>query len=105
MGSPHGTNSAAVTAAPPPTGRPSRFELMPNWRVAHRMWSVRLKAAAVLLQGWFMCWPTFALNLWNQMPGQVADRLPRWLFVIPLLLFVASGVAQFIKQKKLHGRG
>ena len=102
------TNGTAETETPPSPRRGllRHLELMDNWRLAPRFWSVRIKTAATALQGAFLVWPTFALDLWNMMPVQLSQHLPaRTVFAIPLVLFIASGIAQFIKQRKLGDAG
>jgi hypothetical protein len=73
------------------------------WRLAPRMWSVRIKAIATAVQGSFIFWPSFALSMWNSLPVQMTSHLPaRTVFVLPLALFIASIPAQFVQQKNLN---
>lgn len=66
--------------------------LLPTWRLAHRLWSVRLNGLALA-----------ALGGWNMLPSQITDLLPsRVAIVIPAALVLAALAAQFVPQRKIH---
>ena len=79
--------------------------LIPDWRAAWRLWSVRLGAVATALGGLFLVAPEAALQLWQMVPAEARSILPLWVVKgMPIALWVAALAARLIKQKAwTHG--
>lgn len=74
----------------------ARLTLIAGWRASHRLWSVRLAAFGSTLMGSLVAFP----NLWTQAPPEVRAMLPAHAqALIPLLLFLATLAARFVKQR------
>lgn len=79
-----------------------KFQLIENWRVWYKLWSVRLTAIGTVLAGWFMASPDAFLNVWLMLPQELKDVLPPDVVkFIPIFLLVVGTFARVVKQNKL----
>lgn len=69
--------------------------LVPNWRKAWRMWSVRLNALGAVIVAAVTASPDVLLAVSAYLP-------PRLALGLLGLLFVAPAIARLVKQKKLE---
>lgn len=77
--------------------------LIPDWRKAWRLWSVRLNALGLAILGWVQFDPVAALAVWNMMPAPVRDVLPsNFIALAGLALFALSMLARIVRQPKLE---
>ncbi|MEG3167499.1 glycosyl hydrolase 108 family protein [Sphingomonas sp. LB3N6] len=75
------------------------MKLIPSWRHAWRLWSVRMSAIGAILTAFAAAAPDTLLQIWNALPDDVRGIFPDTLArVIPTLLFVATIVARMIPQ-------
>jgi hypothetical protein len=64
------------------------MQLIPNWKAAHRLWSVRMAALTTTLAGLDWLVPT------------LSDMIPKWAYVALSASVVA---ARLIQQEQGHG--
>ncbi|UXO93946.1 hypothetical protein Pan3_24 [Pseudanabaena phage Pan3] len=80
-----------------------KTRLIPDWRKAWRLWSVRLNALGLAILGWVTIDPVGVLYVWNLMPPQVRAMLPEnFLTFAGLALFALSMLARIVRQPKLE---
>ena len=78
------------------------MKLIDNAKQGWRFWSVRLAAIGSALQALLTWWPDAGLALWNSMPVEVKDLLPREaVMTLPLIFFLAAILARLVRQPKL----
>lgn len=74
--------------------------VIPNWRDAHKWWSVRFGVLAVALEGVLTAAPEVAQEVWLGLPEELKAELPenfvKW---IAWGLIAASMIARITKQK------
>lgn len=77
-----------------------RAHLIEDLKYAHKLWSVRLAALAVLLEGVLTAAPDVAKEVWLALPEDLKATLPenfaKW---IAWGLIAASMLARLVKQK------
>ncbi len=76
------------------------MKLIPEWRKAYKMWSVRLSALGAVLMGVVLAWPDSLLYLWSMMPAEVYAYLPeRIVQGLAMFIFTMSVISRLVKQK------
>lgn len=76
------------------------MKLIPEWRKAYKMWSVRLSALGAVLMGVILAWPDSLLYLWSMMPAEVYAYLPeRLVQVLAFVIFLMSALSRIVKQR------
>jgi hypothetical protein len=74
-----------------------------NWL---RFWSMRLAILGAVLTGFVQWFPDTLAAVWNAIPADMREYLPApMLHSIPVILFVAVGVARVVAQKKAKTDG
>lgn len=78
-----------------------KFSLViPNWRTAFKMWSMRLNAVASAIIAYLVADPTFLLNVVGFMPE---GRRVALALGIGVLVFVLVAITRLVKQENLSG--
>jgi hypothetical protein len=73
------------------------MKLIEDWRLAGRLWSVRLN-----LIGLALLTAEQALPLWAFLPAEARALLPRWLAAgLPIACFALATAARVIRQEKI----
>lgn len=81
-----------------------RSRLVDECKGVWRRWSVQLAAVSSALSALAFVSPDTIQAIWNALPPEILDRLPRGISMsVPLILSVATLVAAFIKQEKTNG--
>jgi len=76
------------------------MKLIPEWREAYKLWSVRLSTLGALLMGFLLAWPDSLLYLWSMMPPEVYAYLPeRIVQGLAMFIFVMSVISRLVKQR------
>jgi hypothetical protein len=76
-------------------------KLVPYWRSAWRLWSVRLGVVGSVLVSLFTLAPDAMLQAWLMLPGDLKAVIPpQYTPMIGVAVFVLSMVARFIPQPK-----
>lgn len=78
------------------------MQLIPGWRRAWRLWSVRASAIGAMLSTLAVAAPDVIGAVWQQLPPHVLARLPvNVTMVVPILLFAGSAIARVLQQRSL----
>ncbi len=76
--------------------------LIPRWRQAWRLWSVRVSAIGAILFTLLLAAPDQLLAIWTALPADVQALVPG-APTLGLILSVASLLARLIAQRKADG--
>lgn len=76
------------------------MRLIPHWRKAWRLWSVRLSALATAIWAYLLASPETMLAVLNQIPADMRAWLPSFL---PVALFALVTFARLVHQEKISG--
>lgn len=80
-----------------------KVELIEEWRVWWRLWSVRLSLIGSALLSAFFAFPDAMVQAWNMIPGELKAYIPaeyaKW---IPVVIIVTGVFARIVKQKGLR---
>lgn len=80
-----------------------KVELIPEWRLFAKFWSVRLSLLGSALLSLFLAFPDALIYAWNMTPPDLKEHLPvDWAKWIPVVLVVAGAFARVVKQRKLE---
>ena len=80
-----------------------KVELIAEWRMFTKFWSVRLSLLGSALLSAFFAFPDAMIHVWNMIPGDLKSYVPaEWAKWIPVALIVAGVLARIIKQKGLR---
>lgn len=74
------------------------MKLIPSWRRAARLWSVRVPAIGATIFGALLAAPDQALAIWTALPPEVQALVPGTRG-LGLALSAAAIVARLLKQK------
>lgn len=85
---------------------PIRARLIDDARLWWRFWSMRLAVLGALVTGFVQWFPDTLASIWNAIPADMRTYLPApLLHSIPVILFVAVGVARIVAQRKAKTDG
>ena len=85
---------------------PIRARLIDDARLWWRFWSIRLAMLGALLTAFVQWFPDTLAAVWNAMPADMRALLPApLLHSIPVVLFVAVGIARVVSQRKAKSDG
>lgn len=76
------------------------MKLIENWRKVHKLWSVRISAAASIAWAALLASPETMLNVLNSIPADMRAWLPSFL---PIALFALVTFARLVHQEKISG--
>lgn len=76
------------------------MKLIDNWCKAHKLWSVRISAAATALWAYLLASPETMLAVLNQIPADMRAWLPSF---VPIALFALVTFARVVRQDKING--
>jgi len=80
---------------------PIRARMIDDARQWWRFWSMRLAVLGALITAFVQWFPDTLAAIWNAMPADMRGYLPEpLLHSIPVILFVAVGLARVVAQKK-----
>ena len=80
-----------------------KLKLIPNWRDAWKMWSIRLAALGTALMTLVIGFPDAALSVWAILPAEFKTFIPEGMMqYVGLAIFALSIAARLIKQPALH---
>lgn len=83
-----------------------KVELIDDWRLFWRFWSVRLGIIGTALTGALVAFPDAALYAWNLLPSDLKAAIPeRYVPLIGVAVFVLSLLARLIKQQRPEPKG
>ncbi|WQZ00332.1 holin [Escherichia phage Shy] len=83
-----------------------KVELIDDWRLFWRFWSVRLGIIGTALTGVLVAFPDAALYAWNLLPSDLKAAIPeQYVPLIGVGVFVLSLVARLIKQQRPEPKG
>lgn len=83
-----------------------KVELIDDWRLFWRFWSVRLGIIGTALTGILVAFPDAALYAWNILPSDLKAAIPeRYVPLIGVGVFVLSLFARLVKQKRPDAKG
>ena len=78
------------------------IKLLPFWRDAWKLWSVRIAALAATVSTVLIVSPEIILNVWNSLPEDIKVHIPpRYIRMIAPVLMIASIFARIVHQPKL----
>ena len=76
--------------------------LIPNWRQAWRLWSVRVPAIGALLLTAMLAAPDVMIQLWQALPPELVAMLPaNAMLIVPIGLQLAAAIARIVRQREL----
>lgn len=76
------------------------MKLIDNWRKFHKLWSVRISAAASVVWAYLLASPETMMSVLNQIPADMRAWLPSFL---PIALFALVTFARLVHQEKISG--
>lgn len=80
-----------------------KVELIAEWRLFLKFWSVRLSLIGSALLSAFFVFPDAMVHVWNMIPVELKAYIPaecaKW---IPVALIVSGVLARIVKQKGLR---
>lgn len=80
-----------------------RLELVSNWRVWYKFWSIRLAVVGTAITTVFLAAPDAAIQVWAVMPEDVKATLPpAFVKYFGVFLMAAGSFSRIIKQNKLN---
>lgn len=83
-----------------------KVELISDWRLFWRFWSVRLGIVGTAITGVLVASPDAALYAWNMLPGDLKAAIPeQYVPLIGVGVFALSMFARIIKQKRPDEKG
>ncbi|HEX2242713.1 MAG TPA: hypothetical protein VHK27_05585 [Gammaproteobacteria bacterium] len=78
-----------------------KLQLIPYWREAWRLWSVRLAAFGSILWAWFLAFPETAIDIWNTLPMEMKAVIPPdWNKWVTFAIFLLTLASRLIQQQK-----
>lgn len=78
-------------------------ELIPSWRKAWRLWSVRLNAIGLVITGCFFVDPNILLFFFNSLPDDIRNLLPaNGMLVTAIVIYSAAILVRVVKQKSVE---
>lgn len=81
---------------------PRRIQLIRDWRLAWRFWSVRLQALGAALLAFSLAAPDYAIQALAILPVDIrAGIAPELIQYVALASVVAGIIARYIKQQRL----
>jgi hypothetical protein len=79
-----------------------KLELIEDWHLFTKFWSVRLAALGSLLTSLFLLWPDSALYIWASMPEEAKAMIPeKAVQFVAVFITAMSMFARVVKQKSL----
>jgi len=78
-----------------------KLELIPYWKSAWRLWSVRFAALGAALWTYILAFPESAITIWNSLPPDLQSFIPsEWQRYVTLTIFVLTLVSRVVQQHK-----
>lgn len=78
------------------------MNLIPEWKSAYKMWSVRLGVLGSSIVGFVTVFPDQAIQAWNVIPPELKTFIPaQYLPMIGVAIYGASLIARVIHQPSL----
>lgn len=82
-----------------------RARLVDQCRSVWRRWSVQLATLSSALSAFAFISPDTIHSIWNALPPEILERLPRGIAMsVPLILSLATIAVSFIKQENPDGK-
>jgi hypothetical protein len=79
------------------------MNLIPDWRLAWKFWSVQLAALGTIVTGILISFPDAALAAWALLPADMKAFLPKEKMpIVGVAIFALSIVARMVNQAKLQ---
>lgn len=78
-----------------------KLELIEDWHLFWRFWSVQLGIVGTAITGIMVAFPDVALYAWNLLPSDLKSAIPeQYTALIGVAIFALSMVARVVKQSK-----
>lgn len=78
-----------------------KLQLIPYWRQAWRLWSVRFATLGALLWAYLLASPESITQVWYSLPDEMKALIPvNWQRWLTFFIFVASALSRIVQQNK-----